>query len=144
MAVREVWLGSIGPFLYDDADTYPDSSTLTGLRAESIKINEAPTDPDHAVRLVDIPADSLPAHLLAADPHTQYQKESEKNAISGYAGLNSVSRLTKGTDTSDDIVIDLATKGLVLKDTQATAHYWRITISNIGVLVISDLGTTKP
>lgn len=53
-------------------------------------------------------------------------------------------RITKGVDTTDDIIIDLATKGLVLKDTQASPHYWRITISNVGALVITDLGTTKP
>lgn len=53
-------------------------------------------------------------------------------------------RSTRGVDTADDVIIDLATKGLVLKDTQATPHYWRITISNLGVLVVTDVGTTKP
>jgi len=67
-----------------------------------------------------------------------------KNAINGYAGLNASTRTTKGVDTTDDVIIDLATKGLVLKDTQGTPHYWRITISTVGVLVITDLGTTKP
>ena len=47
-------------------------------------------------------------------------------------------------DSNVDVIIDLATKGLVLKDTQATAHYWRITVSNAGALVVTDLGTTKP
>jgi hypothetical protein len=89
-------------------------------------------------------ASSLAAHVAAADPHTVYQKESEKNAASGYAGLNSVSRTTKGVDTTDDIIVDLATKGLVLKDTQGTPHYWRLTVSNVGALVITDVGTTKP
>ena len=53
-------------------------------------------------------------------------------------------RINVGTDTTDDIVIDLATKGLVLKDTQGTPHYWRVTIDNTGALVTTDLGTTKP
>lgn len=53
-------------------------------------------------------------------------------------------RSHRGVDTTDDIIIDLATKGLVLKDTQATPHYWRITITTLGVLTTSDLGTTKP
>jgi hypothetical protein len=47
-------------------------------------------------------------------------------------------------DVTTDVVIDLATKGLVLKDTQGTPHYWRVTISNLGALVITDVGTTKP
>ena len=40
--------------------------------------------------------------------------------------------------------IDLATKGLVLKDTQGTPHYWRVTVSTSGVLTTTDLGTTSP
>lgn len=70
--------------------------------------------------------------------------QTNKNTNNGYAGLNAVGRSTKGIDTSDDLVIDLATKGLVLKDTQATPHYWRVTINTLGVLITSDLGTTKP
>ena len=53
-------------------------------------------------------------------------------------------RSNRGVDTTDDVIIDLATKGLVLKDTQGTPHYWRVTISNVGALVTTDLGTTKP
>ena len=67
-----------------------------------------------------------------------------KNTASGYAGLNSVSRSTKGVDSTDDLIIDLATKGLVLKDTAGTPHYWRVSISTLGVLTTTDLGTTKP
>lgn len=81
---------------------------------------------------------------LNANDHPQYQLGTAKDAANGYAGLNSASRVTKGVDTTDDVIIDLATKGLVLKDTQGTPHYWRITISNLGALVITDLGTTKP
>ena len=46
-------------------------------------------------------------------------------------------------DTSD-VIVDLATRGLVLKDTQGSPHYWRVTVSNVGALVVSDLGTGKP
>ena len=67
-----------------------------------------------------------------------------KNNSSGYAGLNAASRTTKGVDTTDDIVIDLATKGIVLKDTAGTPHYWRVTINTSGALVTTDLGTSYP
>lgn len=63
--------------------------------------------------------------------------DSDYSALSG-------SKITKGIDTTDDIIIDLATRGLVLKDTQGTPHYWRVTIDNTGTLVTTDLGTTKP
>lgn len=43
-----------------------------------------------------------------------------------------------------DLAINDATKGLILKDTQGTPHYWRITVSTVGVLIITDLGTTLP
>ncbi len=81
---------------------------------------------------------------LGDDDHTQYQKESEKDAASGYAGLDASSRITKGTITSDDVIIDLATKGLVLKDPAGTPHYWRVTVNAVGALVITDIGTTAP
>ena len=59
-----------------------------------------------------------------------------------------LSELEKSFDTSlqvrgDYTVLD-ASKGLVLKDTQATPHYWRVTISNVGAIVTTDLGTTPP
>lgn len=72
------------------------------------------------------------------------EQSTNKNSNSGYAGLNSVGRITKGADTTDDVIIDTATKGLVLKDTQGTPHYWRVTVDNTGNLVTTDLGTTKP
>lgn len=56
----------------------------------------------------------------------------------------SAARSSRGVDTTDDLIVDLATKGLVLKDTQATPHYWRVTITTLGVLTTTDLGTTKP
>ena len=67
-----------------------------------------------------------------------------KNNASGYAGLNSVSRTTKGVDTTDDVIVDSSAKGLVLKDTAGTPHYWRISVSTLGVITATDLGTTKP
>lgn len=73
---------------------------------------------------------------------TNAQSTTEKNAASGYAGLNSVSRITKGVDTTDDIITDSTTKGLVMKS--PNGHYWRSAISNLGVVTWTDLGTTKP
>lgn len=74
----------------------------------------------------------------------QYQLASEKDAVSGYAGLDANSRVTKGTITTDDLIVDLATKGLVLKDTQGTPHYWRLGVTTLGVLTITDIGTAAP
>lgn len=46
--------------------------------------------------------------------------------------------------TNSDIVVESSSKGLILKDTQSTPHYWRITISNAGVLTTTDVGTSLP
>jgi hypothetical protein len=75
---------------------------------------------------------------------TDAQPIAQKDAASGYAGLNASSRITKGVDSTDDLIVDNSAEGLVLKDTQGTPHYWRIRISNVGALIITDLGTTKP
>lgn len=45
---------------------------------------------------------------------------------------------------TNDIVINDTTKGLVLKDNQGTPHYWRVTVSDAGALVITDIGTSLP
>jgi hypothetical protein len=58
--------------------------------------------------------------------------------------LNSEQRSTTGVDTQDDLIVDNNLKGLVLKDDASPAHYWRVTATDAGALVITDLGTTKP
>lgn len=45
------------------------------------------------------PHGTLDPHIAAADPHVQYQKESEKNAISGYAGLDASTKLAGAQQT---------------------------------------------
>lgn len=79
---------------------------------------------------------------LAGYGITDAQAVSQKDTANGYAGLNSVSRITKGVDTTDDIIIDTTAKGLVLKS--PNGHYWRASISNAGVVTWTDIGTTKP
>jgi hypothetical protein len=79
---------------------------------------------------------------LAADVSSK-ESSANKNAASGYAGLNASGRITKGADVTDDLIVDTSGKGLVLKDTQGTPHYWRLGIL-AGLVVATDLGTTKP
>lgn len=69
---------------------------------------------------------------LADDDHTQYVLASGARDITGVQSHGS------------DVVVDLGTKGLVLKDTQGTPHYWRVRVSNLGILSTTDLGTIKP
>ena len=82
-------------------------------------------------------------HLTAAE-HSNIELTTHKDAASGYAGLNGVSRTTKGVITIDDLIVDNSAKGLVLKDTQVTPHYWLVKVSTLGMLTTTDLGTTAP
>lgn len=61
-----------------------------------------------------------------------------------YRWLADVARLLTKFITTEDVIVDLGTKGLVLKDTQATPHYWRLTVDVTGTLVTTDLGTDRP
>ena len=60
----------------------------------------------------------------------------------GSGGGGSGSKWRGGIDTTQDIIIDSTTSGLVLLDT--AGHYWRVTISTAGALTTTDLGTVKP
>jgi hypothetical protein len=62
--------------------------------------------------------------------------------VTGEQGGLATSR--KSFLTFNDFISDDGSNGLVLKDTQATPHYWRVTVSNVGALVITDIGTTRP
>lgn len=79
---------------------------------------------------------------ILVDASTSFQLKVEKDGVSGYAGLNASSRVTKGTDTADDLIVDNNAKGLVLKS--PNGHYWRATVTNVGTFLLTDLGTTKP
>lgn len=53
-------------------------------------------------------------------------------------------QIDKVLTLSDDVRVDNGAGGLILKDNQATPHYWRVKISNVGVLTTTDIGTTLP
>lgn len=63
MAVREVFIGSVGPFLYDDADVY-DAYPAIGqrgiyvpvgrIRGNIVESDTAPSAPTEVVRLADL------------------------------------------------------------------------------------------
>ena len=69
------------------------------------------------------------------------EQTSAKDTANGYAALNAASRTTKGVDTTDDLIIDTGTRGLVLKN---GTTYYRVTVSGAGALVVTNIGTTKP
>lgn len=60
MALRKLYIGTVGPFLYDDADLIDDEDgdfageNYKGLVTNGqLIVEEAPTDPSHVMRKVD-------------------------------------------------------------------------------------------
>jgi len=51
MAVREVWFGSMGPYIFDDTGQWPDGEYRVGARVPQVFLDDEPTEPEHAVRL---------------------------------------------------------------------------------------------
>lgn len=79
---------------------------------------------------------------LAGYGITDGQNISQKDQANGYAGLNAATRVDKGLITTDYVICDTSTQGLVLKS--ASGHYWLVSVSNAGALSTTDLGTTHP
>jgi hypothetical protein len=62
VAIKEFYIGSVGPLQYDDAGTYSDTETLVAFRGPQIHIEDAPSEDYHAARYADIP--SVPNAVL--------------------------------------------------------------------------------
>lgn len=55
MAQRKYWVGSTGPFLYDDTGQYADAVTYRGFRTSgTVKVESVPVDDEDVTRLVDM------------------------------------------------------------------------------------------
>lgn len=80
---------------------------------------------------------TAPSPLLEPAVYAEFQK------LQNYVLSLEQAWATSFQVAGDHTVLD-ATKGLVLKDTQAIPHYWRVTVSNVGALVVTDLGTSAP
>src|SRR3990172_9323700 len=69
-------------------DTAPEGTFYWRTTTERLYVNT-----DGGTTWVDIVDAQVADHASAADPHTGYQKESEKDAASGYAGLTAGTKL---------------------------------------------------
>jgi hypothetical protein len=97
-------------------------------------------------------AAKVTAHEAASDPHTGYQKESEKDAASGYAGLDAnarlvdtkiqvaatdkvIGRVTAGAGAAEEIACTSAGRALI-DDADASAQ--RTTLGLAGMATVAD------
>jgi hypothetical protein len=64
--IKEVWYGSIGPFLYDDEDTYPDGAHHSPVHEIFMPTESGDVASKEYVDSV------MEQHLLDPNPHPQY------------------------------------------------------------------------
>lgn len=83
------------------------------------------------------------AKLTAPSPSLEPAVYAEFQKLYNYVLSLEQAWATSFQVTGDHTFLDAA-KGVVLKDTQATPHYWRVTVDNAGALVTTDLGTVAP
>lgn len=53
MATQEFYLGSVGPLLYDDTETYSDAVGRVAIRGAQVYLDDAPTEDAHVMRKED-------------------------------------------------------------------------------------------
>ena len=63
------------------------------------------------------------------------------DSLEGYRGH---AKFYNYMETSSDVVIQDATKGIILKDNTDPPNYWRITINSAGTLVVTNIGRVYP
>jgi hypothetical protein len=82
---------------------------------------------------------------LPQSPRISSQDSSYEDILALY---NAIFTLAQQIDIvltlTEDVRVDNNAGGLILKDTQATPHYWRVKVSTLGVLTTTDLGTSLP
>lgn len=56
MAIRKIWIGSLGPILFDDTDFDNEGNPIVGIRVDgSVRVSNAPSDPNDVIRKADSP-----------------------------------------------------------------------------------------
>ena len=80
MALKEYWMGSVGPLLYDDEDTYEDGETLRGMRVKQIFLDDAPSTVGEALRqTATMTEDDLETLINAGQGIVDYKLETGKD-----------------------------------------------------------------
>jgi len=137
MAIRQIWLGPFGPFLYDDADLYVDDPTLSMvvLRAEGqMLLDTAPLADTEVVRKVDIAgAGSGTLKRVYYVKRFQVTGEQDNPQVVTFASLTDDDGLTVPDFAAAPIIIvsPLQDRGANVVDGSETTTQFEIALSGI-------------
>ena len=77
---------------------------------------------------------------MKLSPFNAYETDFNSDGIKLW--FSQIYQALTNIETTNHIVIDNSSSGVVLKDT--AGHYWRLKVSTSGVVSTEDLGTNKP
>lgn len=117
--------------------------TARHVEARDLQRADGSTDPvklaehlNRVIRETGSKVEEALAHLSAGNVDLP-----SKGKADGIAALNASIRVQHGTDTTDDLIVDDAKKGFVLKG--PAGKYFRVTMTDTGALTTAAL-TKKP
>ena len=130
MAVRKVWLGSVGPYQYDDADLINDvDGDLTGETFAGVSttgqmhVSQDATLPDHVARFSQVQNSILNSHLQNSDTMLASGTANQVTASELRAFLNGLTTATSVTVTSNGLDPQISVTALGLKFGRGTILY---------------------
>jgi hypothetical protein len=116
----------------DPGDTVSDETTFGLSPNPGGGSNYSREDHTHGT-----PADPIPDHVADPDPHTQYQKESEKGVANGYAALDANARLSQAARIIwDGVSTNLTTAGIADGGLLARSGTGIISVPAVGTYIL--------
>lgn len=149
MAEKKVYIGSVGPFLYDDANPIDDTdgdfsgSNYQGILTDGgIQTTKTAADPNDVVRYGDISADNWSASKTLASGNVSldvgadlHGKQIEQLVLSGDAGGSTLQSIAGGA--AGQIIIFECTDANVTFEHSGTKAGGTIYLDNAGADIVS-------
>jgi len=123
MAEKEVWIGSLGPALYEDDDIYEDGVTLRSFRGDQMYLEDAPITDNEASRkfetdVIESNVDSVASNLSEADSAVLSNSENisgaDSKGVSSGSNADGVESEADSKDISQSTLISSALSEAVL------------------------------
>lgn len=105
MAEKELWFGSVGPFLYDSDDTYEDGVGMRGVRADKVYLDEEPTAENEAAKFgtTSTGFSSVDSKVLSNSLNISIA-DSKAESVAGGVGSGSVDSIARSMTLSAVVI----------------------------------------